>query len=268
MRAHSAESAFFIIMSIFPLLMLLLTFLKFTSVTPEDLLETIENITPVDITDIVKPMVDSIYEHTPVLVSGTALALFWTSGRSVLGLMDGLNTIYRIRENRNYILLRLRAAGYTVVLIIAFCVILFIMALGYSAQEYVNRRVIVFRYIPRIGTVIPVILSIVLLAVLFLLMFTFLPNRRMKIKTQIPGAIFASLSWYLFTYIFSFFLNFSSRLSTVYGSLTTLVVIMLWLYVSMYLVFLGAEINHYLMAPELFSPQEISSPETEAKDES
>ncbi|MCD7765655.1 MAG: YihY/virulence factor BrkB family protein [Lachnospiraceae bacterium] len=90
-------------------------------------------------------------------------------------------------------------------------------------------------------------------------MYSYLPGRRMRFSSQLPGAIFASISWSIFSFIFSMYLDYSTNMSVIYGSLTTLVVVMLWLYVCMYLWFIGAEINHYLMAPELFS-EDVPAP--------
>ena len=68
-----------------------------------------------------------------------------------------------------------------------------------------------------------------------------------------PGAVFTSVAWAVFSYVFSIYLEYASNMSVLYGSLTTLVVVMLWLYFCMYLLFIGAEINQYLSAPELFT---------------
>ena len=67
------------------------------------------------------------------------------------------------------------------------------------------------------------------------------------------GCVFTSVAWAVFSYVFSIYLEYASNMSVLYGSLTTLVVVMLWLYFCMYLLFIGAEINQYLSAPELFT---------------
>ena len=54
------------------------------------------------------------------------------------------------------------------------------------------------------------------------------------------------------SYVFAIYLKYAGNMSVLYGSLTTLIVVMLWLYSCMYLLFIGAEINHYLANPEMF----------------
>jgi membrane protein len=81
-----------------------------------------------------------------------------------------------------------------------------------------------------------------------------LPNGRQPFFAQLPGAMAAALSWSVFSYGFSIYLTYAPQgMSAIYGSLTTAVIIMLWLYFCMWLLFLGAEINDYLQRPENFA---------------
>ncbi|MCC8051693.1 MAG: YihY/virulence factor BrkB family protein [Clostridiales bacterium] len=258
-RAHAAEAAFFIMMSCFPILMLLMTMLKFTSISPEALITTLEDITPFEVRDLIEPIVNSIYSQSVALISGTAIAAVWTAGKSVLGMADGLNTIYRIEDTRNYFVVRLRAAAYILVLVAALGFSVVILVVGYSARDYVSEMIPLLQYFPDFSTILPALLTMLILAVLFLLMYSYLPGRRMRPASQLPGAIFAAIFWSVFSFIFSIYLDYSTNMSVLYGSLTTLVVVMLWLYVCMYLWFIGAEINHYLAAPELFS-EDVPAP--------
>ncbi len=253
-RAHSAEAAFFLMMSCFPILMLLLTLLKYTSISADELVVALEDVTPFEVRSLIEPIVDSIYSQSIVLVSGTVVAAVWTAGKSVLGMADGLNTIYQIEEGGNYFMVRLRAAVYIIALVAALGFSVVILVVGYSARDYVFERVILFRYLPDFGTILPALLTMLILSGLFVLMYSYLPGKRMRMSGQFPGAVFASVSWSIFSFIFSIYLDFSANMSVIYGSLTTLVVVMLWLYVCMYLWFIGAELNQYLAAPELFSP--------------
>ena len=102
MRAHAAEAAFFIIMSVFPILMLLLTLLRYTTLTTEQIIFTIEELTPFAITQELQPVVDSIFNQSTALVPWTALVAVWTAGKGILGLSDGLNSIFQIEETKNY----------------------------------------------------------------------------------------------------------------------------------------------------------------------
>jgi membrane protein len=72
-----------------------------------------------------------------------------------------------------------------------------------------------------------------------------LPNRKAGFFDQLPGALFAALGWYLFSYGFSIYIDYCDSFN-MYGSLTTLVLLMFWLYAVMYIVLIGLELNQWL----------------------
>ncbi len=254
-RAHSAESAFFIIMSIFPVLMLLLTMIQFTPMTVEILIQAIQDLIPVEIEfkESIQSMLEAFFDRSAALVPGTIIAALWTAGKGILGLSDGLNAINKITETKNYFVTRFRCAFYTVVLLMVLTLSVGILFFGYGIEDYLKGLFPEITGLKDKLVVLPTGISLILLVLLFAVMYAFLPNRRLNFFRQLPGAVFTSLSWAVFSYTFSIYLKFSSsNMSILYGSLTTLVVVMLWLYFFMYLFFIGAEINLYLEDPDSF----------------
>ncbi len=252
-KAYSAEAAFFIIMSFFPFLMLLLALVHYTPLTQEQVVQTLEGITPLGLTEELKHIVEGVYSQASVLLPWTAIAAVWSAGKGVLGLSDGLNAVFQIRETRNYIIIRIRAAFYTIGMILALLLGFGILVLGYRLQEFLRSALPFFARYSDLMLLLQLGLAMILLFLLFEIFYVFLPNRRKSFHSQVPGALFSAISWALFSYLFSVYLNYAGNMSLIYGSLTTLVVVMLWLYFCMYLLFLGAEINSYLEKPERFS---------------
>lgn len=251
-RAHSAEAAFFIIMSFFPVVMLLLAVIQFTPLTQEQLLETLERVTPFEVTGLVEPVVKGVYEHSSSLVPWTVLVALWAGGKSMMGLSDGLNSIYQVQETKNYVITRIRAALHTFFMLLALLLSLGILVLGYWIMEILESYFSFLKELSDAMVLLPMAIAMGILAVLFLIMYTYLPNRRQRIISQIPGAVFSAAAWAVFSSVFSVYLELSVNMSVIYGGLTTLVVVMLWLYMCMYLLFIGAEINHYIAHPEMF----------------
>lgn len=266
-RAHSAEAAFFIIMSFFPVLMLLLTLVQFTPITQQQVLTTIEDITPMGMIEFLEPIVDAIYNQPISVISWTAIAALWTAGKAIMGLADGMNSIYGVQKTKNYLVTRIRAAFYMILMILALILSLAILVFGYSIQEYLTKRFPnMSRYTGNL-LVTPMAIALLVLIVLFVVLYTFLPDTRQKFFGQFPGAIFSAISWAVYSYGFSIYLDYVGSMSVIYGSLTTLVVVMLWLYGSMYLLFIGAEINHYLVQPEMFPLPEEEKKDAESSDQ-
>lgn len=251
-RAHSAEAGFFIIMSVFPIVMLLLALLRYTPLTADEIVLTFEGLTPFEITPLVQPMVNSIYRQSTSLVPWTVLVALWTAGKGMLGLSDGLNSIYQVEETRNYFVTRFRCACYTVVMILALVVSLGILVFGYGIENYLLEKFpFLMKYQDSMSCFLPGWHLLYWRA--FCCTIYVSPKPEDGVYPPAAGAVFTSVAWAVFSYVFSIYLEYASNMSVLYGSLTTLVVVMLWLYFCMYLLFIGAEINQYLSAPELFT---------------
>ena len=81
--------------------------------------------------------------------------------------------------------------------------------------------------------------------VFFAVLYMMLPNRITTFTgSSLPGALFSAVAWYLFSFGFSIYIEYT-RAYTMYGSLTTLMLFMFWLYFVMYIVLIGVEINHF-----------------------
>ena len=75
------------------------------------------------------------------------------------------------------------------------------------------------------------------------MIYKFLPNRKAKFVKQIPGSVFSAIAWMVVSWVFSVYVDIFQGFSSMYGSLTTIVLIMLWMYFCMYSILLGGELN-------------------------
>ncbi len=246
--AFSAKSAFFIMLAFFPFVILILSALKFLSIYDIIIEILTVDFVPNSITNLIVTVINEISQNTSVTVfSISALIILWSASVGMLSVSRGLNVIYRKNETRNYFVLRAISCGYTVLLAMLFGVMLIIMVFGNRISE------LIARFFPNLINMTAIILSVrtlVTLAVLvlfFLFVYTVTPNGKNKIKDQFPGAVFSAVGWLIFSYLFSFYIDNFSNYSYIYGSLTAIFILMLWLYFCMYLMFIGAEINMYLM---------------------
>lgn len=245
---YSANAAYFIILSAFPMVMLLLNILSYTTLSGGALLEILEQVIPEALMPPVSRLLNGMFaSSSTTLVSVSALATLWASSRGVYGILVGLNRIYGVQEDRGYIFTRLLSLVYTFLFLLVLLLTLALHVFGQTilAQiPHTDSRAIQF--------VMEIISSrfLVLLVIqtaLFTAMFMFLPNRRNKLLTSLPGALLASLGWLLFSDVFSIYVSHFGNYSTIYGSLSAVAIAMLWLYTCMAIVFYGGALNKYLM---------------------
>ncbi len=243
--AYAAQTAYFIMLSFFPFVILLVTLIRYTSITSADIYRAAQGIVPDSMDAFILSLIDEVYSKTAVTVSVSAIVAAWSAGKGFLALMRGMNTIYNVEERRNYIILRLRCALHTVVLVVAIILSLVVLVFGNSIHEAAVEHYPFISVITGVVVRLKGVVGVLFLSVVFMVMYRFVPNRRARLLSQAPGAVFSAVCWYVFSIVFSLYVEYSPGLSNMYGSLTTIVLVMLWLYACMYIVLLGAEINSY-----------------------
>ena len=90
-----------------------------------------------------------------------------------------------------------------------------------------------------------------ILILFFLYLYMVIPNHRSRIFFELPGAVLTSMGWIGFSYLYSFYIDHMANFSNTYGSLTAVVLLMLWLYACMYMLLIGGEINDLLRSSAL-----------------
>jgi membrane protein len=244
----SAQAAFFIIISFFPFLMFLLTLINFLPFTESQLLTLISDVLPVGIRSYVISIVTEIFNQ-PVgtIISITALTALWSSSRAFLAIVRGLNTIYDIDETRNYILLRITSTLYTFVFALIIIASLGLLVFGNRLYLLIATNFPLINDFALAVIGFRTIVSLAVFTIFFLILYTVIPNRKTRVLNELPGAILASAGWMLFSFLYSIYIDNVARFSSMYGSLTAIVLLMLWLYFCMYILFIGAEVNVLLL---------------------
>lgn len=241
-NAYSAQSAFFIMLSVIPFLMVFSSLLQYTSITESMLLTLIERVMPQYIAPFLISLVDEVYNRSMGIISVTAVAAVWSAAKGVQYIADGLNSVHNLEETRNWFVLRFWAAVDTIVFLIAIVFTLLVLVFGNTLHE------LAVTYVPFLAEAVALLVKfkgLVILAILtvfFDVIFTALPNRKLTFQSQLPGAIICSVAWYVFSFGVSVYVDYFNGFS-MYGSLTTIALVMLWLYFCMYIMMMSAEIN-------------------------
>ncbi len=244
--AYAAQSAFFILFSMIPIILLLMTMVRYTPVTKADVLTAVLSVFPTTFDSMITSIVNQVYNESMAIVPVTIVTALWAAGKGLMALAAGLNVIYDYKETRNYIQLRLRGTFYTVLLLLVIFLALVMSVFGHSITSFVEE------YIPLGKDLVGFIVSAsgfvtpFMMIGLMLLMYRFLPNRKDTFFHQLPGAVFTTIGWMIISWIFSIYLDVFTGFSTMYGSMTTIVLIMLWMYFTMYIALLGGEVNVFV----------------------
>ncbi len=245
---YAAQASFFIVISFFPFIMLLLTLIQLIpGVNKSDLLSVLVSIMPDMLDALVVGIVDDLYTKSPgTMVSITAIAAVWSAARGMMGIERGLNRVYECPRKKGYVIHRLICSGYTLLFIIACVASLLLLVLGSSLQRLIDT------WFPVLSSAVTFLFNLRSFATLWILiliftgLYTLVPVRKHSMRSQIPGALFSTAGWIIFSALFSIYFNNFSNYSYMYGSLTAIVVLMLWLYICICILLIGAEINYFL----------------------
>lgn len=221
--AYAAQSAYFILLSFIPFVLLLVTLVQYTPLTQEIVTTALVRIVPEEFSSFVEGVVREIFGKSPAYVPLSAVIALWSAGKGVNALTNGLNCVYRVEETRGYLINRLRSTVYTLIFVVAVVLTLILLVFGNQIQAGIAAR---FPMIAKVTSFIigmRTFITLVFLGLVFLLIYKFVPNRRASFKSQIPGAMVSAVAWSLFSLAFSVYIDFTPGSINMYGSLTTLV---------------------------------------------
>ena len=245
---YSAACAYYLFMSLIPMIMLLVSVIQYTPLTQDMILEAISDYVPDQLYEILNSIISSIYSGGRVALTVSILLTIWSAAASMKALMRGMDSMYDAERHEDFFVFSLRACFYMVVLVLVLLLSFFVMVYGGEILQ------LLYDTLPHGGTLdklfgtvryLRYVVVIAVLALVFSFTYWRMPARRLRYKAQWPGAIFCAVSWSVFSVIFSVYVSVSNRFGA-YGVIGTVIVAMIWLYYCFYFLLLGGYINHYI----------------------
>lgn len=242
--AFAAQAAFFIILSFIPFIILLSSLIQYTPVTQESLISGISKVFPDIIQPVVTSVINEIYTKSHGVIPITIIASIWSSAKGVQYISNGLNAVYEIEETRSWLFLRIRAVFYTILFLLVIIISFILLIFGNHIQYLLSQHLPFVSEITKSIISLRAVIAILVYVTFFNMVYKILPNRNVTFLSQFPGALIAAVAWSGFSFCLSVYVDYFNGLS-MYGSLMTIVLVMLWLYVCMYIILICAQINKY-----------------------
>ena len=244
---HAANACYFIVLAVFPALLLLLGLLRYTGLGVQYLTQLLEGFVPDALMPSMERLIISTYRNSSgTVVSLSALVALWSASRGIHGVLLGLNSIYDVEEDRGWFYTRSISVVYTFAFLLVLILTLVLSVFENTILQHIPvedsplwqllNRAIDFRFL----------LLLLIQTMLFTGIFMVFPNRRNGFKESLPGAIMASLGWLVFSNLFSLYVEHFPNYANIYGSIYAVALSMLWLYCCISIVFYGGVLNHYL----------------------
>ena len=240
---YASQASFFITLSAFPMLLLLVSILRYTGLSVDTLTQALEGVIPEALIPFIKKQIHSAYQSTSgTVISVSALVALWSASRGIYGLRKGLNSVYKVQENRSWLYTRSISVVYTFAFLIVLLLTLVLQVFGAALLQIVPGggalldRVVDLRFF----------LLLLLQSAVFTAMYAVLPNRRNRLSDSFPGGVFSSVGWLVLSDLYSRYVETFTGYANIYGSVYALALSMLWLYCCVSILLYGGALNVYL----------------------
>ncbi len=245
---YSAACAYYLFMSLVPVIMLLVSVLQYTPLTRDVVLEAVADYVPESLYEIVDYIVTSIYNGGRVALTVSILLTLWSASACMKALLRGMDSVYDAERREDYIRFSLRACFYMVIFVFILLLSFFVMVYGGQILDLIEDSMPANHSLDFLFTLakhLRFLIILALLALVFSLLYKWMPAKNLKYRRQLPGAVFSAVVWAAFSFIFSFYVSLSDKFGA-YGYIGTIMVAMIWIFYCFYFLLMGGFINHYI----------------------
>ncbi|QFG01217.1 YihY/virulence factor BrkB family protein [Psychrobacillus glaciei] len=239
-----AQLAYFFLLSLFPMLIFIMTLLPYINLDEAQVFRFLENYAPKEVYMLIEGTVsDVLGNRNGGLLSIGILGTIWSASKGMNAIEMSLNRSYELEETRPFFIVRGLSVIFTLLMIVLLVVALVLPVFGQQIGT------ILFSYFGfekgflELWNNIRWIISPLVIFIVFTALYWIVPNKKLLLRSVIPGAVFATLGWIIVSLGFSYYVSSFSNYSSTYGSIGGIIVLMLWLYLSGIILLVGGQVN-------------------------
>ncbi|MBO5120267.1 MAG: YihY/virulence factor BrkB family protein [Bacilli bacterium] len=243
LRILPGQLAFFLVLSLIPLIALIGTIASALSIPVGTIRSVIGNSVPDAVADIIVSVMSAKGLSFNVVAFFVAAFILASNGTNSMIITS--NEIYKIKAD-SFFRRRLKAIMMTLSLVGLFFFLLVVPIWGdtiFAIIKLSASKKVPIDFIYRIFKLLQYPLTILVLYFNIKLMYITAPDEKIESKETTKGAIFTTVGWILASEIYSFYISTFSNYSMFYGSISNVVILLLWVYILSYIFVLGMIIN-------------------------
>ena len=239
-----AQLAYFFLLSLFPLLIFIVTLLPYLNLEEAQVFRFLENYAPESVYLLIEGTIsDVLANRNGGLLSIGIIGTIWSASNGMNAIIKSLNRSYDIEESRSYFIVRGLSIVFTLLMIMLFMIALLLPVFGQQIGT------LLFSYFGfeegflKLWNNLRWTISPLILFVVFTALYWIVPNKKLYLVSVLPGAAFATIGWIAVSLVFSFYVSNFANYSATYGSIGGIIILMLWLYLSGIILLVGGQIN-------------------------
>ena len=247
----AAQIAYYFLLSLFPLLIFVVTLLPYLPVEQGDILGVVRDFAPGETMKMIdETLQDVMSNRNSGLLSISIIATIWSASNGMNAIVKSLNRAYEVSETRSFLVTRFMSILLTLAMILVFVIALLLPVFGKQIGVFLFSQFGFSEQFLAVWNGIRWAISPIILFIIFVGLYFFAPSKRIKCISAFPGAIFATLGWVLVSLAFSFYVGSFGNYSATYGSIGGIIVLMIWFYLTGIIIMIGGEINAIITIKE------------------
>lgn len=243
---HAAQLAYFFLLSLFPFLLFLLNLIGYLPIDVQLILDTIGSFAPNQVMDLINQNVQLLYEQNGGLLSIGIIGTLWAASNGVNAITRAFNRAYKIEKNRSFFTSRLIAIVLTIAMVLVIVVALLLPVFGQMIGVHLFSIVGLSAGFLQVWETLRWVISSAIFFIVLLFLYKLAPHKIIYFKNVIWGTIFATILWQLVSMAFSYYVNHIADYTGTYGSLGTVIILMIWFYLFGIIILTGGVINAFI----------------------
>ena len=242
---YAAASDYFLFMSLVPLMMLLVSLVRYLPFDQAEVLRGFADAVPPSVYKVIRTIVNSIYHSGSGVITLSVLLTLFSASAAMRAIMKGLDAVYEVERTENVLFFFGRAIVYMLILILIILLSLVVMVYGSVILEHLHSVLPENAFVEGLFSLtkyMRYLLTLAILTLSFILLYRWVPAGEHRAALQWPGALFCAVAWAVFSWVFSLYVSVSDKFGA-YGYIGTIMVAMMWMYYCFMFLLIGGCIN-------------------------
>ncbi|MBC2331023.1 YihY/virulence factor BrkB family protein [Listeria swaminathanii] len=241
---NAAQLAYYMLFSIFPMLLIAATLLAYLHIDKDSVFNMIKEFAPDQIMDFLEENLNTLLtQKNGGLLSIGIIATLWSASNGMNAVMKSLNKAYGVTNKRNYVVQRLLSMFFTLAMLATVGATLLLLVFGQQIGMFLINHLNFSEDFLSFWNNLRWTVTLVVIFVVFTFLYWVAPNRRSTLISVLPGALFSTIGWTVASVGFAYYVNNFGNYSATYGSIGVIIILMLWFYLTGIILMIGGELN-------------------------
>lgn len=241
---NAAQLAYYMLFSIFPMLLIAATLLAYLHIDKDSVFNMIKEFAPDQIMSFLEENLNTLLtQKNGGLLSIGIIATLWSASNGMNAVMKSLNKAYGVTNKRNYVVQRLLSMFFTLAMLATVGATLLLLVFGQQIGMFLINHLNFSEDFLSFWNNLRWTVTLVVIFVVFTFLYWVAPNRRSTLISVLPGALFSTIGWTVASVGFAYYVNNFGNYSATYGSIGVIIILMLWFYLTGIILMIGGELN-------------------------